>query len=165
MDKFLQLLKSRRSQRTFLNKPIEHEYIEQLIDCARYAATARNIQPWEFIVITDDKIKERIADLAPNGRFIGHASACIAVFCRDTKYYLEDGCAATENILLAASALGLGSCWVAGDKKTYAEDIRTMLSVTQDCMLVSLIALGYCQESSPSPAKRPLSEVIHWEKF
>ena len=165
MDKLLQLLKNRRSQRTFHNKPIEHELIEQIIDCARFAATARNIQPWEFIVITDDKIKERIADLAPNGKFIAPAAICIAVFCQDTKYYLEDGCAATENILLAASALGIGSCWVAGDKKPYVEDIHRMLSIPQGYKLVSLIALGYCKEQSPSPSKRPLSEVIHWGKF
>jgi len=165
MDKCLQLLKSRRSQRTFLNKPIVHTLLEQIIDCARYAATARNIQPWEFIVITDDKIKERIADLAPNGKFIAHAAACIAVFCQDTKYYLEDGCAATENILLAATALGIGSCWVAGCKKPYVEDIRSILSVPQECKLVSLISLGYCEGQAPFPSKRPLSEVIHWEKF
>ena len=165
MNKFLQLMKSRQSQRSFLNKPIEHEYMEQIIECAGFAATARNVQPWEFIVITDNKIKERIAGLAANGRFIAHASACIAVFCQDTKYYLEDGCAATENILLAATALGIGSCWVAGDKKPYAEEIAHMLSVPQDYKLVSLIALGYFQQQSPPPLKRPLSEIIHWERF
>jgi len=165
MDKVLELLKSRRSQRVFLNKPIENALTEKIIDCARFASTARNVQPWEFIVITEHKINERIADLAPNGKFIAHAAVCIAVFCQNTKYYLEDGCAATENILLAASALGIGSCWVAGDKKPYVEDIRCMLSVPQEYKLVSLIALGYCQENPPSPSKRPLSEVIHWEKF
>jgi len=165
MNEFLQMIKNRKSQRTFLDKPVEREHIEQIIECARFAATARNVQPWEFIVITGKETKERMAELAPNGGFMARASVCIAVFCQDTKYYLEDGCAATENILLAATALGLGSCWVAGDKKPYTEDIRRMLSVPADYRLVSLIALGYPEQQIAPPVKRSLSEVLHWEKF
>lgn len=165
MNEFLQVIKNRRSQRTFLDKPIEREYIEQIIECAGFAATARNVQPWEFIVITNKENKERMAEMAPNGSFMAQASVCIAVFCQDTKYYLEDGCAATENILLAATALGIGSCWVAGDKKSYTEDIKSMLFVPRDYRLVSLIALGYAKPKPSAPEKRSLSEVMHWEKF
>ena len=159
------MIKNRRSQRTFLDKPIEKEHIEQIIECAGYAPTARNIQPWEFIVITSKENKERIAEMAPNAKFIAKAPVCIAVFCQDTKYYLEDGCATTENILLAATSLGIGSCWVAGDKKPYTEDIRKMLSVPENYKLVSLVALGYADQKPEPHEKRPLSEIIHWEKF
>ncbi len=166
MNNLLEVLKSRKSQRNFLdNKPIPREQLEQIIDCARFAATARNVQPWEFVVVTEPGVRQQIAEIATTGKFIAQASACVIVFCQDTKYYLEDGCAATENILIAAAGLGISSCWVAGDKKPYDEDIRNLLSVPQNYKLVSLIALGYDKEEADRAPKRPLTEVLHWEKF
>jgi nitroreductase len=166
MSDLLEALKSRRSQRNFVdNKPIPRKHLEQIIDCARLAATARNVQPWEFVVVTDQGIRQQIAEIATTGKFIAQASACVIVFCQDTKYYLEDGCAATENILLAAASLGISSCWVAGDKKPYDEEIRSLLSVPQGYKLISFIALGYAGEEVERVPKRPLTEVLHWEKF
>ena len=164
-EKFLELMKERRSERKFLNIPIPKNQIEKIIDCASFAATARNIQPWEFIVITDTTTKKLIADLAPNGSFLANAPSCIAVFCQDTKYYLEDGCAATENILLAATCLGIASCWVAGDKKPYCQKIRSLLSLPENYKLISIIALGYSEEKAACPPKRQLNAVLHWEKY
>jgi len=89
---------------------------------------------------------------------------CVLVLCRDTKYYLEDGSAASENILLTARAHGLGSCWVAGDKKPYAAEICRLVGVPQGYKLVSVIPIGYPAES-PAKSKRPLSDVLHWEKY
>ena len=84
----------------------------------------------------------------------------------DTKYYLEDGCNASQNILVAARAHGLGSCWVAGDKKPYAEKVRKMLGAPETHKLISLLAIGHpAQESEKETEKRPLSEVLHWEKY
>jgi nitroreductase len=128
------------------------------------AATAINIQPWEFIVVTDPEVLRRIAQTTDHGKFIAHASVCVVVLCRDTKYYLEDGSAATENILLAARAHGLGSCWVAGDKKPYGPDICRLVGAPQGYRLISLIPIGYPAES-PEKTKRPLSDVLHWEKY
>lgn len=160
----LTVLKERRSIRRFQRKEITKDIIEDIVDCGRLATTAVNIQPWEFIAVTDAGVKRKIADVTDYGKFIAQAPLCIVVFCRDTKYYLEDGCAATENILLAAKAYGLGSCWVAGDKKRYAEDIRKLLNVPERYKLVSLIAIGYPAES-PSPSKRSLQEVLHWDRW
>jgi nitroreductase len=87
------------------------------------------------------------------------------VFCKDTKYYLEDGCAAVENILVAAAALGLGACWVAGDKKSYAGEVRRMLRAPEDCNLVALLPIGYPAEEMVPRQKRPLEDVLHWETF
>ncbi|MCM8781557.1 MAG: nitroreductase family protein [Candidatus Omnitrophica bacterium] len=162
------VLKNRRSIRSFSQKLIPRNLIEELIDCARLAPTARNLQPWEFVVVTDKVILKKLGELADNGRFISDCACCIAVFCQDTKYYLEDGCAATENILLAAQDLGLVSCWVAGDKKPYCEEVKRLLEVPKDFKLVSLIPLGYPDDSGPRgqiPPKRSLKEVLHWEKF
>lgn len=160
----LKVLKERRSIRKYQKKEVPKNIIEDIIDCARFAPTAINIQPWEFIVITDKEMREKIADITDYGKFIKEAPVCVAVFCKDTKYYLEDGSAATTYILLAAKAYGLGSCWVAGDKKLYAEKIREILGVPSGYKLISLISIGYSDEE-PKPNKRELKEVLHWEKW
>jgi len=161
----IETIKMRRSVREYKDKPIPKEILEKLVDAARFATTARNVQPWEFILITKADTLKKIGELAENGRFVAQAKACIAVFCSDTKYYLEDGCAATQNILLAATALRLGSCWVAGDKKPYCSQVSSLLNVPATFNLVSLIALGYpaSENSFRIVDKRSLKEVIHWE--
>ena len=164
----MEAIRARMSTRIYKNKPIPKEVLEQLVEAARVSPTARNVQPWEFVVITQPATLKKIADLAENGRFLSSAGACIAVFCSDTKYYLEDGCAATENILLAATALGIGSCWIAGDKKPYCSQINTLLNVPQGLKLVSIIALGYPKAEDTfrvAENKRKVAEVMHWEKF
>jgi len=111
------------------------------------AATANNMQPWEFVVVADPGMLRRIATTTDYGKFIVDAPACVLVLCRDMKYYLEDGSAATENILLAARAHGLGSCWVAGDKKPNAAEICRLVGSRQGYKLVSLIPIGYPAEN------------------
>lgn len=163
----LEAIKKRRSIREYNDKVISKEALEKIVDAGRFAATARDVQPWEFIVITDPAILKSIAGIAKNGNFISGAKAGIAVYCSDTKYYLEDGCAATENMLLAATELGIGSCWIAGDKKPYCNDINNLLNVPPVFKLVSLISLGYPESEDPFTIKekRPLKEVLHWDKF
>jgi len=158
-------VKQRHSCRSFNGKPIAADLIEELINCASLAPTARNIQPWEFVAITKKETLGKLAQLAENGRFLAESSCCIAVLAQETKYYLEDGCAATENILLCATDSGLASCWVAGDKKDYCGKVKELLGVPKDLKLVSLVALGYSDTKADVPAKRALEEVLHWEKF
>jgi nitroreductase len=160
----IEVLKTRRAVRAYTREPVPKEIIEDIIDCGRLAATAINIQPWEFVAVTDPVMLRRIAQTADYGKFIADAPACVVVMCRDTKYYLEDGSAATENILLAARAHGLGSCWVAGDKKDYAAEICRLVEAPPGCKLVSLVPIGHPAES-PEKAKRPLADVLHWEKY
>ena len=163
----MEAIKKRRSIREYSDKLITREVLEKIVDAGRFAATARDVQPWEFIVITNPDILKRIADVAKNGNFISGAKAAIAVYCSDTKYYLEDGCAATENMLLAATELRMGSCWIAGDKKPYCNDISNLLGVPLSLKLISIISRRY-QESPEAftfTEKRPLKEVWHWEKF
>jgi nitroreductase len=160
----INVLKTRRAVRAYTSEPVPRKIIEDLVDCGRLAATAINIQPWEFVVVTDRKLLRSIAQTTDHGKFIADAAVCIVVVCRDTKYYLEDGSAATENILLAAHAHGLGSCWVAGDKKPYASEICRLVGAPEGYKLVSLIPIGYPAES-PEKTKRPLSDVLHWEMY
>lgn len=160
----LELLKTRRSIRAYTPEPVSTEILEDIVDCGRLAATARNEQPCEFVVVTDAGMRAALADLAPNGPFIADVPACIVVLARDTTYFLEDGSAATQNLLLAARAHGLGSCWVAGDKKPYASRVQQLLNVPDGYKLISMVALGH-STAQPKPAKRDLAEVLHWERF
>jgi nitroreductase len=161
----IQALRERRTVRVYEeNKPISRELIETIIDCGRFASTARNEQPWEFVVVTDAEHRKHIAGITQHGKHIANAPVCIAVLCSDTKYFIEDGSAATQNMLVAAWALGLGACWIAGDKKVYADDLRNFLGAPEGTKLVSLIALGYPAAIS-TPKKRTLAEVLHWERY
>jgi len=161
----LEALRTRRSCRRFAAKAVPRDLVEKVVDAGRLAATARNDQPWEFVVVTDAASRRAIAALAEYGKFIADAPVCIAVLAKDTKYYLEDGSAATQNILVAAHALGLGACWVAGDKKSYAPQVVERVGGPAGVRLVALVAMGWPEGALPKPAKRPLAEVIHWEKF
>jgi nitroreductase len=160
----LEALRTRRSIRAYTDQSVPRDLIEQVIDAGRLAATARNIQPWEFVVVTNAATRRAIADRTEFGKHIAQAPVCIAVFCEDGTYYLEDGSAATQNILVAAWGLGLGTCWVAGDKKPFADDIRRLLGVPEGIRLVSLISMGYPAER-PTRDKRPLDGVLHWERY
>lgn len=165
MDLF-EAIEKRRSVRAYVSKPVAREDLEKIVDAGRRAPTGRNEQPWEFVVVTDMYARQRIAELATYGKYIADARACIAVFCRsDTPYYIEDGTAATMSMLLAATALGLGSCWVAANKAPYAQAIADLLGAPQTHRLVSLVALGYASDEPPAKAKRPAAEVTHWENW
>ncbi|MEM3072770.1 MAG: nitroreductase family protein [Candidatus Bathyarchaeia archaeon] len=161
----LEAIRRRRSVRRFKPDPIPKETIEKLVDAGRWAPSGMNVQPWEFIAVTNPETRRRIAGITDYGKFIAQAPLCIAVFCKDTKYYLEDGCAAVENILIAATALGLGSCWVAGDKKRYVDQVREMLNVPRGYKLVALIAIGYPLDGPSERRRRDLKEILHYESF
>lgn len=161
----LGVFKARKSIRKFKEKVISDSDIEDIIKAASLAPTARNVQPWEFVVVKDrNRLIELASIVSPNGAFIKGAGACIGVFCQNTKYYLEDGCAATTQALLCAASLNLGSCWVAGDKKDYCEKVKDFFGVPEEFKLISLLALGEPDES-PNPAKRDVRAMTHKERF
>ena len=161
----LEALYKRRSVRRFKPDPVEKAEIEKIVDAGRLAATANNLQPWEFVVVMEETMRKKLAGIADYGKFIAQAPVCVVTFCKDTKYFLEDGSAATQNMLVAARSLNLGSCWVAGDKKGYAEEIRALLGVPRGHKLISLIAVGHPAEFPSGTNKRPLKEVLHWERY
>jgi len=160
----IECLKTRRCVRSYKPGEIDRAIIEDIIDCGRLAATAINIQPWQFIAVTDRELLRELGSIADYGKFIADASCCVVVFCEKVKYYIEDGSAATQNILLAARAHGLASCWVAGDKKEYVDKIRELLNLPETYTLISLIPIGY-SDTIPTPSKKSLNEVLHWDRF
>ncbi len=160
-------LKKRRSIREYKDLSIPDSVIEEIIEIAKFAPTARNLQPWKIVVVKDKKTKKKISELAiKNAPFIDSAPVLLCVFCEDTKYYLEDGSSLTTYILLAAFSKGIGSCWIAGDKKPYCEDIKRLLKVPSKYKLVSMVSLGYpAQGFEKTINKKELSEILSWEVF
>jgi nitroreductase len=161
----LDAIRSRRCIRVYEERATPKEVLQEIIDCARLAPSARNIQPWEFVVVTKREMLKKIADLTDHGKHISKAAACVVVCCRNTKYFLEDGSAATQNILLAAHASGLASCWVAGHKKPYCEAVKGILEIPEEYIIISLVPIGYTASKVEPHGKRALDEVLHWEKF
>lgn len=164
MNEMIEIIKKRCSVRKFEPKPVPEEIIKDILDCARLAPTAINIQPWLFGAVTDPGLKQQIADITDHGKFIKDCAVCFAVFTDSSqKYFLEDGCAATENILLACTAHGIGSCWVAGHGKAYVGSIGKLLNVPHPYTLIALIAAGYSNQQ-PSPQKKAFDEVTFFNK-
>ena len=163
----IEAIQNRYSCRSYRADPVSSELLMQLVDAGRLAPSGRGEQPWEFVVVTNVSILKQLAKAAESGPHIGRAAACIVVFGRrEAKYVLEDCSAATENILLAATAVGLGGCWVAGDKKSYAKQVESLLNAPADMKLISLISIGFPADERPKERKRrTVNEVLHWQGF
>lgn len=159
------LIKSRRSVRSYTDAKIDDDIIRDALECARLAPTSMNLQPWLFGAVKDKGILKELAGLTDHGSFIDGAAVCFAVFGeKNAKYYLEDCCAATENIIICLQGYGLGTCWVAGDKKNYVEPVRKLLNVPDQYTLVSLIPAGFPKEIS-MPKKKPLKDVSFFDTW
>jgi nitroreductase len=154
----LEMLYTRRSIRLFKEDPIDDDTLHKIIKAGKLAATARNVQPCEMVLVKSKELLHKLSEIAETGRFIKHAAACILLFARDTKYYLEDGSAAAQNMLLAARYFRIASCWVAGDKKPYTEEIRELCKMSREHKLICLIALGYPLNESEFKEKRVFNE-------
>jgi nitroreductase len=158
----LEAIRRRRSVRHYTGGPIPHEDLETIVDCGRLAATGGNRQPWDFVVITE---RETIDRLAVAAAWMDRAAAIIAVVLDpSTRWWVEDGSAAVENMLIASTALGYGACWLEGWTVTREEDFKVLLGVPEDRRLLTIVPIGVPAEW-PFKDKRPLSEVLHWEKY
>ncbi len=165
MNKTIKTIKQRRSIRKYKDKKISKEILKDLVDCGRWAPSARNDQPYEFIVITEKETLTKLKELIPNGPFIGDANACIVIFGKENGHLVEDGCAATQNILLGAHSLGIGTCWVAGLNRDYNEAVKKLLNIPTEMNVISFIPLGYPDEEARKPSKKDIEEITHWEKY
>ncbi len=164
MKNTIEVLQSRRSIRTYAETPVERSIIEEIVDCARLAPTAMNDQPWDFVVLTAREDMQRIPPMLGHAEFIANAAFAVLVLARETNYAVEDCAAATENLLIAAAAHGLGSCWVAGTKQAYGPVVAKAFGAPEDRQLISIVSFGYPAES-PQMEKRALADVLHWDRF
>jgi nitroreductase len=170
----LEAIKGRRSIRAFTGKDVKEEIVEKLIDAARWAPSAGNIQPWEFIIVRKPEVKRRLAEAALDQTFIEEASVVIAVCAHEnrssegygvrgkTLYCIQDTAAAAQNIHLAAYSLGLGTCWVGAFGE---EEAREILKIPLGVRPIAIIPVGYPAESPSPPSRRPLRQIIHYETF
>jgi len=166
LDDYLEFLKSRRSIRRFKKDPPPLEMILKAIDVARYAPSARNSQPWRFIVVNDPLLKDRLAEIHPWARPLKEAPVSIVVACHvdesPTSYMLD--CAnATIYLLLALHALGLGAVWIQALRNV--EELRVLLNIPNNAIPVAVIAIGYPDEKPEPRPRRPMSEVVFLNKY
>ena len=158
----LEAIRTRRSIRKFTPAPVPRKDLETIVDAGRLAATGSNRQPWDFIVVTE---KGTIGRLKAAGAWIEQAPAVIAVVMDpQSRWWVEDGAAAIQNMLLACAALGYGGCWVEGDALPREEEFKTLLGIPGGKRILALVPVGVPAEA-PVKEKKPLAEVLHWEKY
>jgi nitroreductase/predicted acylesterase/phospholipase RssA len=158
----LEAIRTRRSIRRFAAAAVPKADLETIVDAGRLAATGSNRQPWDFIVVTDPAM---IGQFAVSGAWLAHAPAVIVVVMDPrSRWWIEDGAAAIENMLVAATALGYGSCWVEGDALPHEERLKALLGVPTDRRVLALLPIGVPAEA-PSPQKKPMEHVLHWDRY
>jgi len=158
----LEAIRKRRSVRKYTGDPIPREDLETIVDAGRLAATGSNKQPWDFIVVTE---REMIEQLKVAAQWMENAGAIIAVVMDpSSRWWLEDDSAAVENMLIASTALGYGSCWLEGYTLPREEEFKALLKIPKEKQLLTLVPIGVPVEW-PTREKKSLEEVIHWEKF
>ncbi len=162
---FFDVVNSRVSIRCYETRPVEDWKIKKIMDAARLAPSARNRQPWFFIIITDDEIKRKVYEATRDQRFILDAPVIIAAVGYPTNLtssngnlvHLVDLGIAGEHIALAATALGLGTCWVAA---FYQDKMRIALNVPEDAHVVAIFTLGYPSEHPERKTRKELDEIL-----
>jgi len=170
----LEAIKTRRSVREFTSQPVSDKQIKRLLDAATRAPSAGNIQPWEFVVVRKPEIKHGLAQAALDQKFIEQAPVVIVVCADPAKsaprygsrgtnlYCLQDTAAATQNILLAAHALGLGACWVGAFKEEIA---REVLKIPEPVRPVAIIPVGHAARKLPARPRKALLDVMHRDAY
>lgn len=158
----LKALRRRRSVRNYTGEPIPRKDLETIVDAGRLAATGSNLQPWEFIVVTERDMIDRLKVAAA---WMDKAAAIVAVVMDpSSRWWVEDGSAAVENMLIASTALGYGSCWLEGYTLRHEDELKQMLGIPEEKRLLTLVPLGVPVEW-PTKEKKSLEEVLHWERY
>jgi nitroreductase len=163
VDAFL----NRRSIRRYKADEVPQWMIDRLLQAAMYAPSAKNCQPWHFIVCDQRDILLNLSALHPYAAMLKEAPLCIVV-CADLSlqagpyYYLEDCAAATQNILLCAHELGLGSCWMGvSPVKERMDLLKAYFKLPPEIEVFSLIAVGWPNEEKKIPQDRYKKQRIH----
>jgi len=156
----------RRSIRKFLDKSVERELVLKILDIARWAPSAKNAQPWSFVIVFDRETLSRLASLSPSTEPLRNAPVAVAVIGDPIKApltYMIDCAVVTTYILLAAYAYGLGSVWI--NALRYQSAVKEILEVPEQLVPISIVALGWPAETPIPPPRRELLELIYWEKY
>jgi len=178
----LDTIKQRRSIRNFQNQPIERDKIYLCLEAARLAPSACNTQPWRFVIVDDKELKDKLCSEAFSGiysmcSFAKTASVIVVVISekqkfltkvggaiRGTQFYLIDIGIACEHFILQATELGLGTCWIGWFDEN---KVKKVLAVPKEKKVISLIAVGYYQDSHPFSEKnrKSLNEIVSFNRY
>ena len=166
---FQEIAKNRHSIRAYLEKEIEEDKLNQILEAARAAPSAGNLQAYKIFVIKERQAKQQIAAAANDQDFVGEA-AVVLIFCQDAYqsakkyskrgeqlYSLQDATIACAYAQLAASDLGLGTCWVGAFDE---EEVKKIIRIPQTLRPIVLLPIGYPAESPKIKDRRPLSELV-----
>lgn len=173
MDLF-ETIFSRRSVRKFISKPVEDEKILRILDAARWAPSAGNTQDWFFVVVRDQGRKFQLSEAALGQYWIANASVVIVVCTKPEKtarmygkkgeevYTVQNASVAVENVLLAATGLGLGSCWVG----SFDEDaVERILKIPHQFKTHAIVPIGYPAEKPNPPHRLGLESFVYFEEY
>ena len=172
MNPALQCLFARRSVRKYKPRDVTDNIVHDLLEAAMAAPSAVARDPWHFIVVRDAATLAHIADGLPNGQMLRQAPVGI-VFCGDMEkthdhqesYMLQDCSAAIENLLVGASLLGLGACWLGVHARPErVQHLRTLFHLERRIVPIAVISLGYPDES-PAPRTRYQEGAVHRETW
>ena len=166
----IEAIRTRRSVRSYQDKPVEPEKLQQLLEAARLAPSASNSQDWKFIVVQDSRTRQALAKACHNQAFIGRAPVVIAACSTNPARLMASGqsaaavdlAIAVDHITLAATELGLGTCWIGAFD---APAVAKLLDVPDDCAVVHVLPLGYPAKTSSARPRKAASEVVCQEKF
>ncbi|MFW9917729.1 MAG: nitroreductase family protein [Candidatus Thorarchaeota archaeon] len=170
----MSLIQKRRSIRHFKDEAIPKEDVEKLLEAARWAPSAGNRQPLEIIIVESTSQKRQLTEAALQQRFI-EAAPVVFAFCADldrssarygtrgsSLYAIQDAAAATQNVLLTAASLGLGTCWVgAFDEKRAAK----VLKLPSNVRPLAIVPIGKPARESTAPSRREANDFTHHEEF
>ena len=161
-------IKTRRSIRKYKPEPIPEEKLRNILEAARLAPSAGNRQPWRFVVVQNKGLKKALAEAANNQTFLNDASAIIVAIGDpevSARWYERDPMIALEHIVLAATAMGYGACWIGA----FDEDaIKHLLKIPANVKIIALLPIGIPDEK---PAPRPRKEFAEiffkeeWQNF
>ena len=164
-------IKFRKSVRSYLSKPVEDEKIVALLEAARLAPSAKNMQEWRFIVIRNAEKRKKLADIACGQSFVAEAP-CVFVCCADTDFHVMtcgqlcypiDVAIAIDHITLRAVELGLGTCWIGA---FYEDEVKKLLKIPENIRVVELLTVGYPKHPGPVHKSRlPLEDIYYNEEW
>ncbi len=164
-------IKARKSVRNYLNKAVEEEKLIAILEAGRLAPSASNRQEWRFVIVRDLETKRRLAEIANGQTFIGEAPVVI-VACAETDghvmrcgqpCYPIDVAIALDHLTLAATELGLGTCWIGAFDENKVKEI---LRIPAEIRVVGLMPLGYAVDSSVTSKNRlPLEKIVKYERW
>lgn len=163
----LELLKSRRSIRKYSNKPVDDEKINLCLEAARWAPSASNKQPWEFILVKNLEMRRKFAEIHPYAKFVAESPVVFVPLTNPSihpKYHMSDTGLAIIHFMIQAHSLGLGTCWAGVIGTSFEPELKKLLSVPEHLNIMALVALGYPAETRTS-SRKSLKELLHFEKY